>query len=263
MPTAALRASEGPRPQRRYAPPSDAVERACAELLPGLSELERRAAPERIWLAGDTELARAPFRVSVVGSRRATQDGLRRAAKLSALIAREGGVVVSGLADGVDGVAHRAAIDAGGRTIAVIGTTLGRCYPRAHASLQMEIYADHLLVSQFEPGRPTYPSGFPKRNRLMALLSHASVVIEAGDSSGTLSQAAETVRLGRPLFILRSVLERRDLQWPHRFLGQGALILDDFEQLRSTLVERARREQPVPRTSVEPSPLVLPGCEIS
>lgn len=241
MPEAAQRTPARAPRGVRYRPPEEVATLGLDQLLGQLSTTERRYAPTQVWLAGELSLARSPLRVSIVGSRKPSAAGLRRAAKLAAQLARAGVVVVSGLADGVDGAAHRAAIEAGGRTIAVIGTTIDRCYPPHHAELQTEIYSRHLLISQFDPKQPTYPSGFAKRNRLMALISHASVVVEAGDSSGTLSQATETIRLGRPLFVMRSLAQREDLDWPKRFIARGAHVLDDAEQLLSQLRERAAR----------------------
>jgi len=260
MPISAPMAQKTPR--RGYTPPATVLVAGCDELLGRLTSAEHRFAPSRVWVAGDIALARGGLRVSVVGSRDASVAGLRRATKVATLLARGGATVVSGLAKGVDGAAHRAAIRAAGRTVAVIGTAIDRCYPRDHSELQVEIYKRHLLVSQFEPGKRTYPSGFVARNRLMALLSHASVVVEAGDSSGTLSQAAETMRLGRPLFIMRNVVERRDLKWPAKFIAAGAHVLDDVDELLST-VREAARDQAVARSAVDPVPLVLPGCEVS
>lgn len=253
MPPEAAQSTPAPasaRVARVYRPPGEVTQMTCEELLGAQSAVERRYAPSRLWTAGDTSLASAPARVSIVGSRKPSTEGARRAAKLAAQLAGAGVVVVSGLAEGVDGCAHRAAIHAGGRTIAVIGTTIDRCYPPRHADLQTEIYSEHLLISQFDPAQPTYPSGFVKRNRLMALVSHASVVVEASDTSGTLSQAAETVRLGRPLFIMRSLAEREDLEWPKRFIARGAHVLDDIEALLSALAERAR-DHVVPRAPVQ------------
>ncbi|MCA9697845.1 MAG: DNA-processing protein DprA, partial [Myxococcales bacterium] len=233
MPAIAQRAPQ--EATRSYRPPREVAELTCEALFGPLSTLEARYAPPCLWVAGDPGLAQATLRVSIVGSRKASAEGRRRATKLAGQLANAGVVIVSGLAEGIDDAAHRAAIDASGRTIAVIGTTLERCYPPKQAALQTKIYQDHLLVSQFDPRQPTYPSGFVKRNRLMALMSQASVVVEAGDSSGTLSQAAETVRLGRPLFIMRSLAERRDLDWPARFIAKGAIVLDDVEQVISAL----------------------------
>jgi DNA processing protein len=120
---------------------------------------------------------------------------------------------------------------AGGKTVAVIGTPLDRCYPAEHAGLQMQLCQEQLVLSQFAPGARVFPANFPQRNRFMALLSHASVIIEAGNTSGSLSQAAETQRLGRPLFIARSLMGRSDLFWPAKFLRAGAHALDDAAQV--------------------------------
>jgi DNA processing protein len=147
------------------------------------------------------------------------------------LLVEEGVAVVSGLAKGVDAAAHRGAIEAGGRTIAVLGTPLDQVYPREHADLQAEIGRGHLLVSQFPSGHPITRKNFPRRNRVMALLSHATVIVEAREGSGCLSQAWEAVRLGRPLFMMRSVLDAEDLTWPSDLLDYGANVFDGIEDL--------------------------------
>lgn len=188
-------------------------------------------APTKLYAAGDVNLLRWPARVSIVGARKASDSGRRRAARLARLLCAHGVVVVSGLAKGIDVAAHQAALEAKGRTIAVIGTPLDRCYPSDHGWLQQELCERHLVVSQFEQGQRIYPAFFPARNRTMAMLSHASVIVEASDSSGSLSQAAETHGLGRPLFIMRSILENRSLTWPSAFLAHGARILEDVEQV--------------------------------
>jgi DNA processing protein len=128
-----------------------------------------------------------------------------------------GVVVVSGLAKGVDTEALKAAMEAKGRTIAVIGTPVDKVYPRENRQLQQAVYEEHLLISQFVPGKKTYPGNFPERNRLMAAISDATVIVEASNSSGSLHQAAECLRLNRWLFIAKSLLEDRSLQWPSKF----------------------------------------------
>lgn len=224
---------------RVYTPPPRVYTGLRLSALGALSATEERYAPEALYLAGDeTLLAPEHPRVAIVGSREASPEGLRRSAKLAHHLASQGVVIVSGLAKGIDRAAHESAIRAGGRTIAVLGTPLDHCYPAGHAHLQEEIYRDHLLVSQFPVGSRTRKSDFVKRNRTMALLSQASVIVEAGDSSGTLSQAAETQRLGRPLFIMRSVLERPGLSWPKRFLDAGATVLESAGQLLEVLEPR-------------------------
>ena len=126
--------------------------------------------------------------------------------------------MVSGLAYGVDTVAHTTAIETGGRTIAVIGTPLDKASPAENKRLQEEIYREHLLISQFAEGSRIFPSSFPQRNKLMATLTDATVVMEASDTSGTLHQAAECTRLKRWLFIAKSVVDDPALSWPKDFL---------------------------------------------
>ncbi len=159
---------------------------------------------------GDTTLLGCPT-VAIIGSRRATHEGRDIAATLAAELARAGIVVVSGLAAGIDGMAHEAAMHAGGRTIAVIGTALDTAYPREHASLQARIARDHLVVSPFASGTPTAPWHFPKRNRLMAHLADATILIEASASSGTRHQVAACASLGRPVFVPAALVDR--LAW--------------------------------------------------
>lgn len=219
--------------RRRYRPPRTFRAMERTEAFEPLQNEHLQRAPHQLFAVGETALLHAPLRISIVGAREASAEGLRRAGKLATQLAERAAVVVSGLADGIDASAHRAAMAAGGRTIAVIGTPLDRCYPAKHAALQEEIYREHLLVSQFAPGSKVSAANFPARNRTMAMLSHASVVVEASDSSGSLSQAAEIQRLGRPLFIMRSLVENGRLAWPAAFLKSGAQILDDVVQLLS------------------------------
>ena len=108
---------------------------------------------------------------------------------------------MSGLAAGIDTAVHRAAIAAGGRTVAVIGTPLERAYPPENARLQEQIYSDHLLVSPFAEGTRTHRGHFPARNRVMARLAVATVVAEARENSGTEHQVRESLACGRRVFV--------------------------------------------------------------
>ncbi len=110
-------------------------------------------------------------------------------------------MVLSGLALGIDAAAHRSALAAGGRTIAVIGTPLERTYPAAHVALQAAIAQDHLVLSPFSRGAPVTRGNFPQRDRVLAALAVAVVVVEAGDGSGTLHTVNEAQRLGRLLLL--------------------------------------------------------------
>jgi DNA protecting protein DprA len=172
----------------------------------------------QIHSVGDLSLIDQP-RIAIVGARKATQEGRRRAAQLARDCARAGVVVVSGLAEGIDYAAHSAVIEHGGKTIAVIGTPLDKVYPEKHAELQQRIYREHLLLSPFTWGDKFMPSNFPKRNRIMARLAMATIIIEASDTSGSLHQAAESVQVGHPVFIAAGVLDDPKLTWPKRFIG--------------------------------------------
>lgn len=169
-----------------------------------------------LWCAGDLSLIKKPC-VAVVGAREVSTSGAARARRLARELSKFGVAVVSGLAHGVDTEALMATIEAKGRAIAVIGTPIDKAYPAENRRLQELIYQEHLLISQFPPGKKTYPSNFPERNKLMAAISDATVIVEASDTSGSLHQAAECLKLNRWLFIAKSVLEDKTLQWPERF----------------------------------------------
>jgi len=197
------------------------------ELLGPLNDVEQKNAPPRLFVEGDVSLLEAGARVAIVGSRKASPEGLGRARKLAKLLVEHGVVVVSGLAEGIDTAAHTAALDAAGRTIAVIGTPLDKAYPKENRGLQDRIKSEHLVVSQFPIGYPTQPKNFPLRNRTMALISDATVIIEASDSSGSLHQGWEALRLGRGLFITKSVADDTKLKWPAEMMHYGARVLSD------------------------------------
>ena len=219
--------------RRTYVPPTD-FERLCLNDalrmggrkpldLKQLDMLRSSALPTKdipIYVAGNVELLGRPT-VSIVGTREVSDDGRRRASKLAKELCAAGVVVMSGLAKGVDTASHKAAVEAGGNTVAVIGTPLEKAYPAENAALQEWIYNEHLLVSPFAAGERTFKASFPKRNRVMAALSDATVIVEASDTSGTLHQAAECGRLGRWLFILQSVVDNPGLTWPRRYVGNG------------------------------------------
>jgi DNA processing protein len=174
---------------------------------------------DSVFCVGDQALARQKS-VAVVGSRKVSEAGAKRARQLARELVKRGVVVVSGLAYGVDINAHTSAIEHQGKTIAVIGTPVDKAYPAAHAEWQEKIYREHLLISPFAVGSPTYPSSFPERNKIMAAISDATCIVEAGDTSGSLSQARECLALGRWLFILRSVLSS-NVKWPADFLNSA------------------------------------------
>jgi DNA processing protein len=190
-----------------------------------------------LYYAGDLDLLRAPC-VSIVGTREVSEEGYLRARRLARELVAAGVTVVSGLAKGVDTAAHRGAIDHGGRTAAVIGTPLDKAYPAENSELQETIYREHLLISPFAQGEATFKANFPKRNRVMAALSDATVIVEASDTSGTLHQAAECQRLKRWLFIMQSVASDPLLTWPRKFIGKDRVaVLTSTAELLSAIAK--------------------------
>lgn len=201
------------------------------ELLHPLNAVERKNAPRKLYVAGSPEVFKLGPRVAVVGSRRASEDGLRRAARLVRTLVAKGVVVISGLAEGIDAAAHETAMAEGGRTGAVLGSPINVAFPTKNRDLLRRIVLGHAAVSQFPPGHPVLRTNFPQRNRTMALLSDATVIVEAGNGSGTLSQGWEALRLGRPLFLLKSVAENPALSWPAEMIAYGAEVLTEPEPL--------------------------------
>lgn len=201
------------------------------DLLGPLNEVERKNAPEWLYVEGDTSLLHPGPRVAIVGTRTPSREGLARTTRLARELVGFGVVVTSGLARGIDTAAHRAAIDAGGRTIAVLGTPLDVEYPKENASLQRQIAREHLVLTQFAEGQPANRTNFPRRNRTMALIASATVIVEAGASSGTVSQGWEALRLGRALFLMRSLVENKQLDWPAEMIRYGAQVLTDTTEL--------------------------------
>lgn len=212
------------------------------ELLGPLNTVEQKNAPKLLYVAGDVGLLRSGRRISVVGTREPSPEGIERTRALTATLARRGITVVSGLAKGVDTIAHQTAMDVGGRTIAVLGTPLDTCYPAENRELQARIMREHLAVSQFPSGLRAGAKAFPMRNRTMALVSDATIIVEAGEGSGTLHQGWEALRLGRPLLLLESLVNRTDLTWPQEMIGFGAEVLsrENLEEVLAELPGRIR-----------------------
>jgi DNA processing protein len=182
--------------------------------------------------------------VAIVGTRHPSDAGKRRAARLARLLAADGFTIVSGLARGIDTAAHRGAIAAGGYTIAVLGTPITEVYPAENRELQGQIAAQHLLVSQV----PIVRYGmqhmrarrlfFPERNATISALSEASVIVEVGETSGSLVQGRQALKQGRKLFILDNCFRIPSIAWPARLIEQGAIRVRDYEEIKSHLAAR-------------------------
>lgn len=174
--------------------------------------------------------------VAVVGTRQASSRGLREAAEVATGLVAAGYVVVSGLATGIDTAAHRAALAAGGRTVAVIGTGLRRAYPRENADLQRELGERYAVLSQFWPDQPPGRHTFPMRNAVMSGFALATVVIEASHTSGARMQARLALQHGRPVFLMRSLLTHA---WARDYAERpGTRVVDSADEITEELERR-------------------------
>lgn len=173
--------------------------------------------------------------VSVVGSRHATAYGRRVAWQLAGGLARAGYTVVSGLARGIDAAAHRGALDAGGRTIAVLGTGVLNVYPPEHADLASEIIGRGALVSEAPPFSEPFPGAFPQRNRIVAGLSLGTVVVEAADRSGALITARLAADQGREIFAVPGEIDCRMSRGCHELIRDGATLVGSIDDILEEL----------------------------
>jgi DNA processing protein len=179
--------------------------------------------------------------VAIVGTRHPSDDGKLRAAKLARLLTADGFAVVSGLARGIDTVAHTTAIAEGGFTIAVLGTPITECYPPENRVLQKKIADQHLVISQVPIVRYAQQHFrgkthfFPERNVTMSALTEATIIVEAGETSGTLVQARHALKQKRKLFILDNCFKNPSLTWPHSFAKQGAIRVADYNDIKRHL----------------------------
>ncbi len=172
--------------------------------------------------------------VAVVGTREATDVGIRRARHMSKLLAERGVTVISGLARGIDTAAHQAALEASGRTIAVLGTGITKCYPSENRELSERITAHGALVSQFWPTRSPGRDTFPRRNVVTSGLSQGTVVIEASSTSGAKMQARLALEHGKTVFLLRSLVT--DQKWAQTYVAKrGVIEVGDVEDVNSRL----------------------------
>lgn len=161
--------------------------------------------------------------VSVVGSRSASDRGLKAARMLAIDLVQRGITVIAGLAKGIDTAAHAAALESGGRTVAVIGTGISGYYPAENRALQDQIARHGLVISQFWPDAPPRQYQFPMRNAVMSGYGRATIVVEAGEKSGARIQARQALAHGRPVILTSLVVEAN--QWPHKLIGRPGVYV--------------------------------------
>jgi len=200
--------------------------------------------PDKIYLRGSKDLLNSSYLVSIVGSRKATDYGLKQSRKIARELAQSGVVIVSGLALGIDTEAHKGALEAGGKTIAVLGTAIDKIYPATNSSLAKNILeSGSAIISEYQEGSPTYRSNFALRNRIIAGISMATIVIEAAEKSGALITAFLTLDYNRELYALPGNVDRINSRGTNRLIRSGANCLIDAGGLLSdfNIIEPKRK----------------------
>ncbi|MBI1808481.1 MAG: DNA-protecting protein DprA [Gemmatimonadetes bacterium] len=212
-----------------------------------------RQPPEQIHALGGLSLLEgAPARhVAIVGTRDASHYGIRVAAELAEAFAECGVVVVSGMARGIDAAAHRAALEAGGGTIAVLGTGPDVPYPASHRALHGEIVRRGLVMSEFEPGTPAFPGCFPRRNRIIAGLAGLTVVVEAPYKSGAINTATHALELGRHLAAVPGPIDAPRSAGCNLLLRDGAQVLTTVDDALALLGVARKGRLDVPELGYE------------
>jgi DNA processing protein len=204
---------------------------------------------ELLYFQGLWDLVNTPC-VAVVGTREPTDEGRARAARLSRLLVEDGYTIVSGLARGIDTVAHRSAMAAGGSTIAVLGTPITEFYPPENAELQRQIADRHLVISQVPIVRYSQQYArtnryfFPERNITISALTEATIIVEASETSGTLVQARHALKQRRKLFILDNCFRNEALTWPATYKKLGAIRVADYADIKVHLAAAHTKQTP-------------------
>ena len=180
-------------------------------------------APRFLYARGRLDLLQDTRTVALVGSRAAGEEGRHNTARVARILGRNGIIIVSGLAKGIDVTAHKAALDNGLATIAVIGTNLNQYYPNENREVQERIEKEGLVVSQFSPATKTERWFFPLRDGVMSGLSQATVIMEAGETSGALKQARYALKQKRLVLIPQNAFSIPSITWPEKFEKMGAI----------------------------------------
>ena len=223
--------------------------------------------PLVLYCTGDPLWLNEPGAVGMVGSRRPTEYGLQAAADLGNGLAKNGAIIVSGLADGLDSAGHRAAVKENCPTIGILGVPIDRTYPAANVALRHTIEQNGCILSEYAPGESTPgPVGFLQRNRLIAALSSALLVVEAREKSGTMSTVSHAERYGKPVFAVPGSIYSPDSAGTNRLLHEGraraACSGADLVQalgLQASAAPEAEIRQPDPMTDTERRVLACVG----
>ena len=230
------------------------IKRGSKDYPPLLIKTEQ--APRFLYIRGKKSLLFEKRTVALVGSRQASEGSKENTRRLAENLGKNGITVVSGLAKGIDVTAHMTALDNGYNTISVIGTNLNQYYPSENKAVQLEIEKRGLVVSQFSPAAKTQRWFFPLRNGVMSGLSLATVIMEAGETSGALKQADFALKQGRQVLIPKKALEMETITWPAKYVQRGAIVVDTPSDVLRELAENnifkmERDPEPVQQTLEE------------
>jgi DNA processing protein len=190
--------------------------------------------PPVIYYKGDAK-ALSKKAIAIVGTRTPSSYGLAVTERLSEELSQLGFVIVSGMAYGIDTAAHKGALEAGGKTIAVFGCGIDKIYPAENVRLSESISGSGCLLSEFTPGTPTSNWTFPQRNRIISGLSMGVVVVEGGVDSGSLITAKSALDQGREVFAVPGQVENQNAKGPHWLIKQGAKLIDGVEDILDEL----------------------------
>jgi len=200
---------------------------------PLLKEID--GTPKKIFMRGEWPSFEKPW-IAVVGTRKATNEGIEIAKKFSISLSRAGAIIVSGLAFGIDAAAHEGALSASGITIAVLGNGVDKIYPAQNEALGKKIIeSGGALVSEYPDGSPSLPHQFLERNRIISGLSHAVVIIEAPERSGAISTAGHAATQGREVFVVPGPIYNKNYAGSHRLIRDGARLVTSPEEILEDL----------------------------
>ena len=209
--------------------------------------------PKRLYVHGDIGALHLPA-LAIIGSRNPTHGGERNAREFARHLAARGFVIVSGMAQGIDAAAHRGALDAGGKTVAFLGTGIDRVYPAVNRELAHEIAATGALVSEYPLGAPPERWHFPDRNRLISGLGLGTLVVEAARRSGSLITARLAGEQGREIFALRGSIHNPLSRGCHELIRQGAKLVESAGDILAELGPLAGHLREVADTRQAPAP---------
>lgn len=208
--------------------------------------------PRRLYLRGDRALLKEPM-VAIVGSRDCTEYGASVAERLAAELSRAGVVILSGLARGIDGYAHRGAMLVAGRTVAVLGAGIDVVYPKRNRAIHDDIAMRGLLLTEYPPGSPPFHFHFPQRNRLIAALAQVLVVVEAAVKSGTATTVEVAANLGRDVMAVPGPISRSTSSGTNALIRDGAtMVLSAEDVLEKLGIRPTRPVAPIPHSGAVP-----------